>query len=182
MSIPFELRSDGISTIGTTFNNSAIRRFGEFSLFTKATSLNFSFQSCSNLEYIDVSNVRYLWQACFRYCDNLTELHFDSLIGIQGYYALDTLRKLRLVTFGENFAGDIPNQTTFGQVLRYNVNGAKLIIYSKSLPYSDRNTNFQGLSSIYVEDDLVNGYKTNAGPGFSNVAGKIKPLSEYQDS
>lgn len=170
------------STIGTVFNNSTIRRFGEFKLFTSATTLNTSFQSCVNLEYIDVSNVQYLYGACFRYSNNLTELHFDSLIGIAGYYALTDMSKLELVSFGENFAGNIPGQTTFGQLLRANLNSAVLLIFSTSLPSSTRDTNFIAVSSIYVVDELVDDYKTNAGIGFSRVALKIKPLSEYQDS
>lgn len=62
-------------TSSTFKDNTSITSFPEFGLFTKANGQNQPqslFSGCSNLTYIDLSNVTYLNNSCFNGCSSLS--------------------------------------------------------------------------------------------------------------
>ena len=180
-----------MTSLSTKFmQNSLITRFGELAYFvnvkTLGTNTDGSFNSCSNLQYTDTSNVTYITGGTgstgstgspFGYT-SIVELNLPNLTRIS-QYALkpngnnsNTPRPLLRVTIGDKFT-TISNQYAFA----YPQNAVfKILATTPPAGSTLARIGCKSTTYMYVPDASVDDYK--AASAFANWASYIKPLSE----
>lgn len=173
--------------------NTLITRFGEFRLFTSVTTLQFwrdggtSFAYCSNLEYIDLRNITYIYGSSGGSSSGgntasplrgtkITELYLPSLTRVNSYAfhngtAASAQGSLRRIDIGDGF-------TTISSVYAFSyINGASIKLLTVTpATGSTLRTDTRNGAYIYVPDNSVDTYKAAA--AWANWASYIKPLSE----
>lgn len=173
--------------------NTLITRFGEFRLFTGVTSLQFwrdggtSFGYCSNLEYIDLSNITYIYgssggsgsggnTASPLRGTSLEEITLPNLTRVNSYAfhngtSASAQGSLRRINIGDSFT-TISNAYAFSYL-----NGASIKLLTVTpATGSTLRTDTRGSAYIYVPDESVDTYKDAA--AWANWKNYIKPLSE----
>lgn len=178
--------------------------------FTNAKSLgNYAFKECSNLRNVTIPNVETIGTSVFQGCCGLHDIDLPECteIGPSAFYRCDYIERINLpkVTVIPNsaFDTDTDNEKLLTEVNLHNVVSIgdrafygknqllKVILEGKTVVQLGTdvfhetalyNSNEQG--SIYVPDDLVDSYKTDA-TWISNFSSSryglselIKPLSQ----
>lgn len=169
-----------VTDIGTVFRSNAnITHFEEFQYFGVTSIAQYAFSSCTNLEVIKLPNsITTIGTYAFYSSNNLKIITLPD--------SLEILRNRVLARCGSLLYVDIPASVTsiYAGVFTYNGSNNTNIQYIKVYPITPPSIAASGTDKIldgtnncpvYVPDESVSAYKT----AWSDVAGRIKPLSEF---
>lgn len=171
------LQAAAVSSIGTAFrNNTTIRKFNEFRLFTNVTSTSSNAFGSSGISEFTVSpNFRTFGYQTFAYCTNLTEIRLTEGVTTLGDQWLWAAKNITLI--------DLPSTVTTitsAGIHTYSSSGQKnyIVICRAVTPPTLGSSNYlTKLTAVYVSDESVDAYK--AATKWKDFASKIRPLSEY---
>ncbi len=97
-------------TISSKVNDKDVTKIGDRAFYSKDlnkivfdennkidTVKRLAFSECKNLEYIDLSNVKYFENNCFSYCEKLSINELNAVdIGIGAFYGCTNIKELKL--------------------------------------------------------------------------------------
>lgn len=183
-----------VSSVGTKFkDNTTITSFNELSKFSKITKLNNGeFGGCSNLQYINLSNITYVDTSYFwgsniidiKSIANLTTIKDNSFRECKKLQSVDISNKctsIEMYAFYLDsslcYIGDISNVTSIGDGA-FRSTSIKYIKINNNTPatlgayvFGDTTFNF------YVPDESVDTYKNAT--NWSRYASRIKQMSTF---
>lgn len=164
-------------SVGTTFrNNTIIRKFNEFRLFTNVTLTSSSAFNSSGISEFTVSpKFRTFAYQTFGYCTNLTEIRLTEGVTTLGDQWVWGCKNITLI--------DLPSTITTitgAGIHTYASSGQKnyIVICRAVTPPTLGSSNYlTKLTAVYVPDESVDAYKTAT--KWKDFASKIKSMSEY---
>ena len=164
-------------TIGTAFrNNTIIRKFNEFRLFTNVTSTSSNAFGSSGISEFTVSpKFRTFAYQTFAYCTNLTEIRLTEGVTTLGDQWVWGCKNITLI----DLPSTITTITSAG-IHTYASSGQKnyIVICRAVTPPTLGSSNYlTKLTAVYVPDESVDAYKTAT--KWKDFASKIRPLSGY---
>lgn len=168
-----------VSSLGTFFRqNSLIKMFDEFVLFTGVSNLpNECFRESSIVNITlppSIKSITGAYKFQFMKCRNLNRLEVSegttSIQSMQWIWEADKLRLLILPSTISDLRSDA--LATHGRA-----NTTTVICKAVTPPTKTNTSYYNNVAAVYVPDESVDAYK--AATGWSQLATKIKPLSEY---
>ena len=168
--------------------NTLIKRFGEFKYFTQVTTLQYardnngtSFYGCSNLEYLDLTNITYIYGGTSTgnvgsplRDTKLVELNLPNIVRLNQYAfhnGSSSNAIHRRINIGESFT-----TISSAYVFTYLYGASIKLLTIIPATGSTLNASGRGSAYIYVPDNSVDTYKAAA--AWANWKNYIKPLSE----
>ena len=129
-------------------------------------------ESCTNLEYADISSMVTMGAFAFQFCSNLKEVKMGAIktLGVQTFYTATSLTKV-----------DVPSTIeSIGNACFMYCSALKEVIIRATTPPSLEARAFQQTTcAIYVPDASLEAYKTAT--NWNAYADRIRPISEIED-
>lgn len=187
-----ELEDGLVTGTLTTYENSDVMKVGNrgfygmkkletVSLPNVTNVLEYAFAECPALTTVDLPELKGITSYAFYNASKLTTLNAPKLatIGSSAFYGCKALKKVEL----RDASGTISNNTFYGctSLIALIIRHTEGFLPEKpSLQSVNAFTGgpiAEGTGYIYVEDDLVEAYKTAY--QWKNLADQIKPISDY---